>query len=453
MALPETMPMDSRQGTPEPPAKLARDLAELSDQELVAEYAATRGAEVFGKIVQRHAPLVVHTAFRLVGSWHDAEDVAQAVFLILNQRASSITTTLAGWLHKVTRDVALQMLRAKARRARREADAVRPQTTPNTATEHELREELDRVLLQLPDRIREAVVLRYLEGRGQEESARLAGCDKGTLSRRCTEGLKRLQGLLSRRGVAVAPAVLAAFLTKQSAGTLPAATLTLLQGIGAGATGVVASAQATALAQGALNAMFWAKAKLIAVLVAVTTAVGAGAATPWLLSAHRTTPPKRPAVLRFDFEDGQLPSVCTLGKVVPGPARTSNRFSLQGGPFPGPGGIGKVFFEKADGLFTYADDLVLVFDLWVDAKVSTVDLHLWNPTQQASQGVEPLWPAREQWVQGVAIPFANFKAGKGGPKPGDVISSLSIQVGQAGGTLYVDNLEIVHAADLRSPSK
>jgi RNA polymerase sigma factor (sigma-70 family) len=439
--------MDARRGSLEQTAKPQSALADMSDQQLVAEYVALRAPGAFGCIVQRHGPMVMHTSYRLVGNWHDAEDVAQAVFLVLGQRAGSVKCTLAGWLHKVTRDVSLQLLRARARRSRREANAVRSNTTPSPATENELREELDRVLLQLPDRMREAVVLRYLEGHGQEESARLAGCDKGTLSRRCTEGLKRLQSLLSRRSVAVAPAMLPVFLMKQSAGSLPAATLGVLQGIGAG--GVVASTQASILAQGALNAMFWAKAKLYAMMFAVTTAVGAGTVAPLLLSSSQTVAPPKPALLRFDFEDGQLPPVCTAGKVVPGPARPDNRFSLEGSPGPGPAGIGKVFLEKDGGLFTYADDLVLVFDLWVDAKVSTVDLHLWNPTLQASQGVEPLRPAREQWVRGVAIPFSSFKAGNVGPRPGDVIGNLSIQVGQAGGTLYVDNLEVVHSAEAR----
>src|SRR5262249_28294718 len=157
-------------------------------------------------------------------NWHDAEDVTQAVFLVLAQRAGSVKSTLGGWLHKVTRDVSLQMLRARARRVRREENAVRQKATPGPATEGNLREELDLVLVQLPERLREAVVLRYLEGHGQEEAARMAGCDKGTLSRRCTQGLSRLGSLLSRRGVVVAPAVLTSFLANQGAASVPAAT-------------------------------------------------------------------------------------------------------------------------------------------------------------------------------------------------------------------------------------
>src|SRR5262245_15001911 len=125
LPLKEPTPMDVRKDSPEQPMRLA----ELSDQTLLAEYAAGRAPEVFRRIVDRHGPLVLRTAMRLVGSWHDAEDVAQAVFVVLDQRAGSVNSSLAGWLHKVTRDVSLQLLREKARRARREEAAVKNKPT------------------------------------------------------------------------------------------------------------------------------------------------------------------------------------------------------------------------------------------------------------------------------------------------------------------------------------
>jgi RNA polymerase sigma factor (sigma-70 family) len=411
-------------------------LAEISDQELVAQYQAARSPVVFGRIVERHGPMVLRTAFRVVGNWHDAEDVTQAVFLVLAQRAGSVKSGLGGWLHKVTRDVSIQMLRARARRLHREESAVRQKSTQSPATESNLREELDLVLVQLPERLREAVVLRYLEGYGQEEAARMAGCDKGTLSRRCTQGLSRLGSLLSRRGVVVAPAVLTGFLTNQATASVPAGTLGILQGIGVGGVG---SVQAAVLAKGALHAMFWAKLKLCVTTLAIVTAVGV--ATPLVVTS--ATPAKvaaeKQVLFRFDFEDGKLPALFTAGKVIEGPSRAGNRFCLEGIV----GTKGQVFLQREPALFTYSEDLALVFDVWVDARVSTLDLHFWNRTQQASQGIEPLRIPSEQWVEGIVVPIGKFGANGSSPKPGDAIVSLAIQTGQAGGKLYVDNLELV----------
>jgi DNA-directed RNA polymerase specialized sigma24 family protein len=45
----------------------------------------------------------------------------------------------------------------------------------------------------LPTRLRQAVVLRYLEGLDQREAARRLGCPQGTLATRTREGLRRLR--------------------------------------------------------------------------------------------------------------------------------------------------------------------------------------------------------------------------------------------------------------------
>lgn len=322
---------------------------------------------------------------------------------------------------------------------RREETAVKQKATTSPAAEGLWREELDLALVQLPERLREAVVLRYLEGRGQEEAARLAGCDKGTLSRRCTQGLNRLGALLSRHSPVMTPAVLATFLTTQGTATVPAAALSTLQSIGIGTA--VASAQAALLAKSTLHALFWAKLKLCVATIAV---VAAGVATPLVITsatAAKVEAEKPDQVLfRFDFEDGKLPALFNSGKLVAGPAQTGNRFCLESVLGP----KGRVALLQEPALFTSTDDLALTFDVWVDARVSTVDLHLWNRTQQASQGIEPALSVQsERWVENVVVPIASFKAGGTGPKTGDVIVSLAIQTGQENGTLYVDNVALI----------
>jgi len=51
--------------------------------------------------------------------------------------------------------------------------------------------------------LRQAVVLRYLQGYGQAEAARQAGCSEMTLSIRASRGIERLRQRLSKRGVAL----------------------------------------------------------------------------------------------------------------------------------------------------------------------------------------------------------------------------------------------------------
>jgi hypothetical protein len=248
----------------------------------------------------------------------------------------------------------------------------------------------------------------------------------------------------------VTPAVLACFLVGQASASVPATALSSLYGIGAATA--AASVQAAYLAQGTLHAMFWAKIKLCAAVVAVASVATAGVAIPLVASSSPAArvEPARQVLLRLDFEDGKLPPFCRLGRVVKGPERPGNRFCLEGQPPPG--ATNRMFLEKEEGLFNYSDDLALVFDIWVDAQVATVDFNMWDRTQQAAYGAEPLRLPREQWVERVVVRFADFRYGpdKVRPRSGDSIVNLSIQAGQLGGAIYVDNLEIVRAADLPS---
>ena len=68
-----------------PPAVGAR-----SDGELLEEYALARGDDAFAQLVNRHAPWVYSSALRQVGSPAAAQDITQAVFIILARKAATL---------------------------------------------------------------------------------------------------------------------------------------------------------------------------------------------------------------------------------------------------------------------------------------------------------------------------------------------------------------------------
>jgi RNA polymerase sigma factor (sigma-70 family) len=425
----------------------------------VERFRRDRSAEVYGAIAARHGQMVFRTCYRRLGNLHDAEDAAQAVFLAFVQRPDRVKAPLGAWLHEVARQTVSNMLRARVRQQRREEARMR-NNPADAAVTADLGEELDAALARLPASLRGAVIARYLQAQPVADAARTAGCDPATLGRRCDRGLERLRAILAQRGTVVAPSVLLGFLSQEATATVPAASWTAIQAAAAGVG--AASAQAALLSQQVLTAMFWAKVKMTSAIVAAAMAtVATGAVVvPLLVPAPPAvaTGATKEVLLRLDFEDGQLPAFCRTGRVVAGPPRAGNRFCLEGQPpLAPPGATNRMFLEKADGLFTYGPDLALVFDLWVDAAIATVDLNMWDRTQQANYGlVEPLRPQRAQWVEGVVVRLADLKYGPQnlGPKAGDSIANLSIQAGQLGGTIYIDNLEIVRAADLpSSPGK
>ena len=62
----------------------------MDDLELLRQYAATNSEEAFTTLAQRYVNLVYSAAQRQVRNPHLAEEIAQAVFLILARKAESI---------------------------------------------------------------------------------------------------------------------------------------------------------------------------------------------------------------------------------------------------------------------------------------------------------------------------------------------------------------------------
>ena len=187
----------------------ARAACSSTDEELLARFRAGGAQAAFAALVERHGLMVIRICRRILGNAADAEDVAQAVFLTLARQPGAVRTRVAGWLYETARGRALNALRSRRRRAsREERAATRPASTLDESA-CDLGEELEVALNQLRTRLRQAVVLRYVEGRSLAEAAQAAGCPPGTLGRRSMEGLRQLRSILTRRVVRLAAALAA----------------------------------------------------------------------------------------------------------------------------------------------------------------------------------------------------------------------------------------------------
>src|SRR4051812_40219267 len=87
------------------------------DRELLEQFIATRSDDAFGQLVTRYAGLVQSAARRQVRDATIADDVTQAVFIVLARRAASIDPpALPAWLIKTTYFTAKDALRLESRR-------------------------------------------------------------------------------------------------------------------------------------------------------------------------------------------------------------------------------------------------------------------------------------------------------------------------------------------------
>src|SRR5215471_9314569 len=100
-------------------------MAESDDHELLVRYAHDGSEIAFGELVRRYINLVYSTARRLTNNPHHAQDITQAVFIILARKAGSLRqgTIVSGWLYHTTRLTARNFVRGEIRRERREHEA------------------------------------------------------------------------------------------------------------------------------------------------------------------------------------------------------------------------------------------------------------------------------------------------------------------------------------------
>lgn len=158
----------------------------------------------FRCLVDRHAPAVLRVCRDVLHDHHQAQEAAQAVFLVLARNAASIRRreALGSWLHGVALRVARRARDAEARR--RKAEKRNAETTSERArrapmADQPYQPELHEELSRLPEHYRLPIVLCYFEGYTQEEAARILGWPYGTVQTRLHRGRRRLREALARR--------------------------------------------------------------------------------------------------------------------------------------------------------------------------------------------------------------------------------------------------------------
>jgi len=290
----------------------------LSDTELLDAYVAgenmpqgdtcgkTPGEAAFGELMRRHGALVYRACHRLLKDAHEAEDASQAVFVVLARKAGKLRKgDLSAWLYRVAHHVAAETVRRRMRRTGREdayaaTEAIQAgEFTSPDAAESDVLGLLDTALMSLPERYRQAVILRYLQNHSEKDAAQLASVPLGTLSGRASQGIAMLRQRLSKRGVALSGMALAGLLTSEASASVPETLLpsilaTVKTAVATTATATTASSIAAMLAKGAMKAMFWNSVKTAAMVAMRVGVVGVGGVAAVQAVAEKA-PPSKPA--------------------------------------------------------------------------------------------------------------------------------------------------------------
>jgi RNA polymerase sigma-70 factor (ECF subfamily) len=178
-------------------------------------------------LIERHQPVVLGHARALLGYGGAFEDVVQEVYLRLLEHPPEIPADHAGdvdaerahlrsWLHKVTRNCCMDVMRSEGRRRTREQQVALIEGEPRGAArgadvveQRDTRAAVERELSKLSEDQREVLVLRLLGGRSYKEIAEITGKKVGTVGWLISEGLTKLSERLAPLIDAPAQAVLA----------------------------------------------------------------------------------------------------------------------------------------------------------------------------------------------------------------------------------------------------
>lgn len=299
----------------------------MTDDALLQEYVKHRSEAAFTELVNRHMATVYASALRQTRRPDLAQEVTQAVFILLARKAATFKpgVVLGGWLFRATHFAANDLMKAEFRRQCRETLAYQSDTALRGETQvpadpepdpwTEIAPVLDASLARLSEGDRHALILRFFEGRSLAEVGQALGVAEDAARKRVTRAVDRLRSLLAGTGSRLGPEVLPALLAERTRPEPPtglrAATVAAalaLPGLGP------SSAEGLSLA--VARKLFWLQARWWAA-VGTATALGmAGVAAGWQAWQRSDSTVRSAAVNPAEYRPAGFPDAAPVHRFL-----------------------------------------------------------------------------------------------------------------------------------------
>ena len=241
-------------------------MQESQDSELLRRYAREKSDAAFAALVARHVNMVYSAALRKIGNPAAAQEITQAVFIILAQKANRLLPhpALSGWLYQTTRLTAANFQRTEIRRTRREQEAYMQSLSRRTEPElwTQIMPLLEDAMGDLGEKDRNALALRFFEGKTFQEIGTAFRVSENAARKRTDYALEKLRAYFFKRGVTSTTGSIAAAMSANSVHAAPAM-LAKTAAAMALAKGATTSTSTLALVKGALKIMAWTNSKVV----------------------------------------------------------------------------------------------------------------------------------------------------------------------------------------------
>ena len=256
---------------------------ELDDIALLQQYTEQSSEEAFAALVSRHINKVYSVALRHTHNPHSAEEITQAVFVILARKSRQLgkKVVLSGWLYETSRLTAVTFVRSEIRRGRREEEAHMQNLLNETESDvwPQIAPFLDAAMAGLNETDRHAIVLRFFDSKSMKDVGAALGASEDATKMRVNRAVEKLRLYFTKRGIVVSAGVLTAAISANSVQAAPAGLAVIISSTAL--SGTTITTKAVIAATKAIVMTTFQKTIVAAALVA---AVGAG-----IFEAHQSS--------------------------------------------------------------------------------------------------------------------------------------------------------------------
>ena len=161
--------------------------------------AATNGnIESFGLLCQQYYAAMVAVGYSVLGEHQLAEDAAQESFAraLVNLRNLKNKQRFAPWLAGICKNVAKDMLATKVRQINPDEISQAAELGNSDENDKLIRQAIE----QLPESVKDLVILRYYDGLSYEQISSVLGISKASINGRLTRAKRKMANYLKRNG-------------------------------------------------------------------------------------------------------------------------------------------------------------------------------------------------------------------------------------------------------------
>ena len=188
---------------------LDKDPAELSDEELIADFQLNNTVKAFEILVQRYKNPLINFVYRYLGDYESCTDVVQETMIRLYRNKDSYKSVakFSTWIYTIAGNLAKTEYQRRRRRNFFSINSYGEENEnyeipdesyrPDVITDSGIKDKIiQEALLQVSASYREAVILRDIQELSYEEIAEIMGITVGTVKSKINRGRAQLQILL-----------------------------------------------------------------------------------------------------------------------------------------------------------------------------------------------------------------------------------------------------------------